>query len=69
MHWLLHILGLDTQNSIFYNFWSGIGTQLAVLIAAVGAWHKHNCHAKRCPRIGKHILDGTPYCTKHHPRR
>ena len=30
---------------------------------------KHNCHAKRCWRIGRHPVGGTTYivCRKHHP--
>lgn len=69
MHWLAHVLGIDTQQSYFYDFWSGVATQGALLIAAVGAYHKHNCHSRRCLRIGKHMHDGTPYCTRHRPER
>lgn len=65
--WLAHIFGIDTQNSHWYDFWSGVGAQLTLFLAVLGAYHKHNCHVRFCPRIGKHIYDGTPYCTRHHP--
>lgn len=67
LHGVLHLLGIDTQASYFYDFWSGVGTQLTLLLAAVGSFHKHNCHARRCPRIGKHTVNGTPWCTAHMP--
>lgn len=69
MGWVLHVLGIDTQQSYFYDWWSGFGTQIAPICLAI-AWYRHNnCHRRRCPRLGKHQLDGTPYCTKHHPER
>lgn len=67
LHWLAHLAGLDTQNGIPYMFWSGIGTQVTVLVAAYGAYHKHRCHWTRCLRIGKHVVRGTPYCLRHRP--
>jgi hypothetical protein len=60
----------------YYNFWSGIGSDIgeATLISAVaiGVYtgvRKVNCHSKRCWRIGHHALEGTPYilCRHHHP--
>jgi nitrite reductase/ring-hydroxylating ferredoxin subunit len=55
-----------------YNFWSGIGsdiTEFAVLGWLYAFLRKHNCHAKGCPRIGRHAVSGTDYvvCRKHHP--
>lgn len=69
MHWLAHVLGIDTQQSYFYDFWSGVATQLTAVAVGMAWIHKHNCHAKGCLRIGKHSHDGTPYCTKHRPTR
>lgn len=65
--YLLHPLHGDG-----YQFWSGVAGDLPQ-IAALG-WlyaflRKHNCHAKGCWRIGRHVVRGTPYitCRKHHP--
>jgi hypothetical protein len=57
-----------------YNFWSGIAgsflTSLPGWITAGLVFYLHaNCHAKRCPLVGRHPVEGTPYktCRKHHP--
>jgi hypothetical protein len=67
MHIFLHVLGIDTQQSYWYDFWSGIATQFSLVLAGAATYHKHNCHHKRCIRIGKHNVNGTPWCIKHHP--
>src|SRR5579863_2416534 len=76
-HWLaLHTGTLHGGPDVYYNFWSGFGSDLgeATLISAVGIGvytgvRKVNCHAKGCWRIGHHPLEGTPYilCRHHHP--
>ena len=76
-HWLaLHTGTLHGGPDLYYNFWSGFGSDLgeATLISAVGIGvytgvRKVNCHTKSCWRIGHHPLDGTPYilCRHHHP--
>ena len=76
-HWVaLHTGVLNGGPDKYYNFWSGIGSDLgeATLISAVGIGvytgvRRVNCHTKGCWRIGKHRLDGTPYvlCRHHHP--
>ena len=76
-HWVAFHTGiLNAGPDHYYNFWSGIGSDLgeATLISAVGIGvytgvRKVNCHTKGCWRIGKHPLDGTPYvlCRHHHP--
>ncbi|MDE3086385.1 MAG: hypothetical protein KGJ77_06430 [Acidobacteriota bacterium] len=76
-HWVaLHTGTLHGGPDIWYNFWSGFGSDLgeATLISAVciGVYtgvRKVNCHTKGCWRIGHHPLDGTPYilCRHHHP--
>jgi hypothetical protein len=76
-HWLaLHTGTLHGGPDLYYNFWSGFGSDLgeATLISAVsiGVYtgvRKVNCHTKGCWRIGHHPLDGTPYilCRHHHP--
>lgn len=76
-HWLaLHTGTLHGGPDLYYNFWSGFGSDLgeATLITAVGVGvytgvRKVNCHTKGCWRIGHHMLEGTPYilCRRHHP--
>ena len=76
-HWAaLHTGTLHGGPDLYYNFWSGFGSDLgeATLITAVGIGvytgvRKVNCHTKGCWRIGHHTLEGTPYilCRHHHP--
>lgn len=76
-HWFaLHTGTLHGGPDLYYNFWSGFGSDLgeATLISAVSVGvytgvRKVNCHTKGCWRIGHHPLDGTPYilCRHHHP--
>jgi hypothetical protein len=72
-HWLWHLLGFDYGlpygHVIPYNVWSGFGSdvgQVTLLGALAGAYRKHNCHERRCWRIGRHVVDGSPWCDKHH---
>lgn len=51
-----------------YQLESGFLPALTVLSLATlvtGAWHLHNCHSGRCWRLGKHRINGTPWCTRH----
>jgi hypothetical protein len=69
MHLIAHWLGLDNLSGPVYGFWSGFGSdigELAVLGALYGLVRKHNCHQRRCWRIGRHVVDGTPWCDRHH---
>ena len=76
-HWIaLHTGTLHGGPDLYYNFWSGFGSDLgeATLISAVivGVYtgvRKVNCHTKGCWRIGHHPLEGTPFilCRHHHP--
>lgn len=66
---LLHILGVDDPNSPFYLAYSGIIPSLAIVGGVVTFIRRHQCHSPWCIRMGRHQLDGTLYCTKHHPRR
>lgn len=70
-HWLaVHTGSVNTSSSPpNYNFWSGSGSDLSeitLLGIAAGWWHKVNCHQEGCIRIGKHTVDGTPWCSRHH---
>jgi hypothetical protein len=76
-HWFaLHTGTLHGGPDVYYNFWSGFGSDLgeATLISAVciGVYtgvRRVNCHTKGCWRIGHHPLEGTPFilCKHHHP--
>lgn len=69
MHWLLHVLGVDDVSGRWYGFWSGAGSdigELALIGAVLGMFRKHNCHQRRCWRVGRHIVNGTPWCNRHH---
>lgn len=64
---LAHITGIDNPSGRWYLFWSGFGGRVTFLGFAAAVWHRHNCHAPGCPRIGKHVVNGTPWCSRHHP--
>jgi len=66
MTWLLHVLGVDDASGRWYLFWSGAGADLGYMAIFGGFWHKHNCHQARCWRLSRHVVDGTPWCNKHH---
>ena len=73
-HWLAYTTGsLNTSGAPpNYNFFSGFGSDLGELTLIGGllaVYKRHNCHVKRCPRIAKHKVDGTPYvvCFRHSP--
>jgi hypothetical protein len=70
-HWLaVHTGSANTPGSPpNYNFWSGFGSdvqELTLLGVVAGMWHHVNCHDPGCWRIGRHKVDGTPYCNRHH---
>lgn len=67
--WLLHILGVDDVSGRPYAFWSGFAGDLSILATPLVLWRRHNCHARWCPRIGRHPVAGTTWtvCRRHHP--
>lgn len=67
MHFIAHWMGLDNASGPQYLFWSGIFGDITIFGGLLGMYYKHTCHEKNCYRIGKHHIDGTPYCTKHRP--
>jgi hypothetical protein len=71
--WLLHWLAIHTgtvnEGGPYYGFWSGFGSDLgeiALIGAVLGMVRRHKCHQARCWRIGRHTVDGTPWCDRHH---
>ena len=72
MTWIAHILGLDDGSGRWYLFWSGFGSdisELAIFAALFGIIRRHNCHARRCWRVGRFPIEGTGHvvCRRHHP--
>lgn len=75
MHWLVHILGIDTQQSWAYDAWSGCipalftGTGLAT---GLWAFLRHrNCAVHGCWRLARHKVPGTDHvvCGRHRPHK
>jgi hypothetical protein len=72
-HWLAWRFGTGTwpvpQGTGWpYQLESGFVPALTVLTllgALTSMWHLHNCHSDRCWRLGKHKINGTPWCSKH----
>ena len=72
MHGFVHVLGLDNPSGYWYLWWSGLGAnlqELALFGVIFTVYRRHKCHAHGCWRLGKHLVDGTPYitCRNHHP--
>lgn len=40
-------------------------TVLTLLGSVLSLYHLHNCHEDRCWRLGKHRVNGTPWCGRH----
>lgn len=69
--WFLGLYPVPDGTSPWYQLWSGIIPALTVLTllgTVAGAWHHLNCHEPKCLRIGKHKVDGSPWCNRHHER-
>jgi hypothetical protein len=70
LHWLAIHTGTLNEPGPYYGFWSGFGSILERLVELTvigGILLRHkNCHHHGCPRIGRHVVDGTPWCDKHH---
>lgn len=69
-HWLVHVTGSDYTGRygqlVPYSFWSGFGSRSLGAVFLLGLYHRFNCHQSGCWRLGKHHVDGTPWCSKHH---
>ena len=64
----LHPYPASSSTPWTYQMWSGIIPALTVLtlFGSLGGFYSlHNCHAKGCLRLGKHRIDGTPWCNRH----
>lgn len=74
-HWLAIHAGIivpgASPNSQYLNFWQGVGAdipELALPFAVYAFLRKHDCHYKGCWRMGRHVVDGSPWCNKHHEK-
>lgn len=67
--WLYHAVRWTWHDPDGYNFLSGPLADITLLGAGYAILRRHNCHAKRCLRVGMHPVHGTSYivCRKHHP--
>ncbi len=71
LNWLYVHLGIAGSGP-WYGFWSGFGSdvgEIAIIGGLLTLVRHHNCHVRRCWRIKRHPVEGTPYvtCRKHHP--
>jgi hypothetical protein len=66
----IHFFGIDTQQSDNYDFFSGSGPVFVALLGFsslfAGLAHHVNCHEPGCWRVGRHKVNGTPWCNVHH---
>jgi hypothetical protein len=70
LHWLIHILGLDTQNDMPYMFWSGVGPVLFTQGSLFLVYYLHHkCHQTWCPWLGHpDPVHHRPICKKHYEK-
>jgi len=65
-----HHFGFENQATPQYGFTSGVGPMYLAAIGystlVTGLWHTLNCHQDGCWKIGRHKVDGTPWCNTHH---
>ena len=71
-HGAAHVIGIDTQLSEEYAFFSGFGTWLLAALGFTGTFgaviRTVNCHTHGCPWIGRFPVAGGQFrvCRKHH---
>jgi hypothetical protein len=71
-NWLGFSRAAYFQNGTNYAFFSGIGpfllTALGMSTIIGTLWHAVNCHEDGCLKIGRHKINGTPWCNDHHEK-
>jgi hypothetical protein len=62
------LTGARNETGGWYGFHSGLGgaAYLSVIPAGMLLYWHHSCHVSRCLRPGRHRVDGSPWCNKHH---
>lgn len=63
-HLLLHVFGLD-GTSAWSAFWQGPAGCLGYVSVFGIFYRKHNCHVRRCWRLGHHLVNGWVVCHVH----
>ena len=67
---LVDQFGFNSQLTKNYAFSSGVGpmilTGIGMSTIIVGLWHSLNCHQEGCFNVGRHRVNGTPWCNIHH---
>ena len=62
-----------TSQSPYYGFVLGVWCPISVSCAFIGGLvtvaRQHNCHQRGCWRIGRHVVNGSPWCNRHHHGR
>ena len=69
LHWLAVHTGTLNEPGPYYGFFSGFGSdigELAIIGGLVSLYRKHTCHKDGCWRISRHVVDGSPWCNRHH---
>jgi hypothetical protein len=68
VHWTGSDYGFPYGHFQPYDFLSGFAS-LSIIGLLIAQCRKHNCHVHRCWRIGRHLVEGTPYtvCRRHDP--
>jgi hypothetical protein len=66
---VLTFIGVTSGNGRWYLFWSGWEPDLTQLAIVLALWHRFNCGANGCWRLGLRKVEGTSHvvCHKHHP--
>ena len=62
------LLGSRDESGGWYGFNSGTAGAFYMSVIPAGAllyWH-HSCHVSHCLRPGRHRVDGSPWCNRHH---
>jgi hypothetical protein len=67
LHWIAYVLGLTNASGGWYLWWSGFFGDVTIFAGLFALYFKHNCHVRGCWRVAKHVVDGSPYCSRHHP--
>lgn len=68
-HWFWLFTGARNEGGDIYGLWSGFGgavPDFLILGGFVTFLRRHNCHQHRCWRLGRHTVDGSPWCNHHH---